>query len=79
MSVLDNKQRTIITSGSRPLKPKPLKTRTVYDSAAPKVDHEANPPYTDGMSPTGERLNMKWFVPFIYGIVIGFGICLAIF
>ena len=93
------RQSTIIlTEGVpkvQPPKPKPLETRIINDSAAPRfktiplkdkirntlgfIDHEANPPYTDGVRSTGERLNMKWFVPFMYGLIIGIGICLIIF
>ena len=40
---------------------------------------EASPPYIDDIRDTGDRINMKWFVPFVYGVIIGVGICLTIF
>lgn len=71
------RSRTNTGLAGRPPKPKPLKTRSIPDSAYPKPRFgtiKVSDPLDNKTA-----FNIEWLSPFIYGAVFGFAICFIIF
>ena len=64
---------TRVKEEDMPPKPKPLKTRMIYDSPHPPRFRTV-PVKDDDLI-----LNTKWVLPFIFGAMIGFWICSVMF